>query len=77
MLRVELTAMAPHRRDTRLGFKYFESSRWEALVQDGIAIEEQNIRSESPLPPSVAGARCGLDSTVKNDDLGTEIAGHL
>jgi hypothetical protein len=69
--------MAPHRRGTRLGFKYFESCRWEVLVEDSIAIEEENIRSESPLPPSVAGARCGLDSTVKNDDLSAEIAGDL
>ena len=47
--------MAPHRRDTRLGFKYFESSCWETLVQYSIAIEEENIRSDEPF----ATQRCG------------------
>ena len=46
-------------------------------VEDGIAVKEENVRRESPLPPSVAGSRGSLDSSMKNDDLGIEIGGGL
>ncbi len=69
--------MAPDRRDGRLGFKNFERGCWEVLLEDSVAIEEENVRSKSPLPPCVPGAGCGLNSALKNDDLSAEIAGDV
>src|ERR1700677_2848446 len=77
MLRVELAAMAPHRNNRRLGFEDLESGRWEVLVENGIAVEEENKRSCSPFPAGVAGARGSLGSFLKNDDLSAEIGCQL
>ncbi len=44
-------------------------------IEDRIAVKEEDVRRGRPLPPCVPGSRGSLDSSMKNDDLGTEFAG--
>ena len=46
-------------------------------VEDRIAVQEEDVGRGRPLPPRVAGSRGGLDSSMKNDNLGIEIGGRL
>ncbi len=46
-------------------------------VEDRIAVKKEDVRRGRPLPPCVPGSRGSLESSMKNDDLGTEIAGGL
>jgi hypothetical protein len=76
-LRVELSAMPPYSGNVLVGFKDFEGCRHKMRVEDRIAVKKEDVRCGRPLPACVPGSRGGLDSSMKNDDLGIEIAGGL
>ena len=46
-------------------------------MQDRVSVKEEDVRRGRLLPPRVAGSCGGLDSSVKNDDVGIEIGGGL
>ena len=76
-LRVEFPAMPPYGGNAEVGFKGFAGSLYELRVKDRIAVKEENVRRGRSLPPRIAGSRRGLDSSMKNDYLGTKVGGYL
>ena len=69
--------MAPYGGNARVGFKGVAGSRYELRVEDRIAVKEENVGRGRPLPPCIAGSRRGLNSSLKNDNLGIRVGGYL
>jgi hypothetical protein len=75
VLRLDVSAMPPNGANARVGFKDFESCLHKLRNEDRIAVKEEDVSRARLLPPRVPGWCGGLDPSMKNDELGIEVAG--